>query len=34
MDDRLERNKRACTEFYDLVFNRCRPRDAVEKYAG
>jgi len=22
------------TEFYDLMFNQCRPREAIEKYAG
>jgi len=30
----IERNKRAVTEFYDLMFNRCRPREAIEQYAG
>ncbi len=34
MHDRLERNKRAVTEFYDLMFNRCRPAEAIRKYAG
>jgi predicted SnoaL-like aldol condensation-catalyzing enzyme len=32
MDDRLERNKRTVTAFYDLMFNQCRPREAIEKY--
>jgi predicted SnoaL-like aldol condensation-catalyzing enzyme len=34
MDDRLERNKRTVTAFYDLMFNKCRPREAVERYVG
>lgn len=32
--DPLERNKQAVLAFYDLMFNRCRPRDAIERYAG
>ena len=30
----LERNKQNAVAFYDLMFNRCRPREAIEKYAG
>ena len=30
----LEKNKRAVQEFYDLMFNQCKPREAIEKYAG
>ena len=30
----LERNKQAVTAFYDLMFNQCRPREAIERYAG
>jgi predicted SnoaL-like aldol condensation-catalyzing enzyme len=30
----LERNKRNVVAFNDLMFNRCRPREAVERYAG
>ena len=32
--DKLERNKKAVTEFYDLMFNRSKPREAIDKYAG
>jgi len=34
MNDRLERNKKTVTAFYDLMFNQCRPAEAIEKYAG
>ena len=30
----LERNKRNVQAFYDLMFNQCRPRDAIDQYAG
>ena len=30
----LERNKANVTAFYDLMFNKCRPREAIERYAG
>jgi predicted SnoaL-like aldol condensation-catalyzing enzyme len=26
--------KQAAMDFYDLMFNRCRPREAVETYVG
>jgi predicted SnoaL-like aldol condensation-catalyzing enzyme len=32
--DRLERNKQTVKAFYDLMFNQCRPRDAIDRYAG
>lgn len=34
MDARLERNKRNVQAFYDLMFNGCRPREAIDRYAG
>jgi len=30
----LERNKRNGVAFYDLMFNQCRPREAIERHAG
>jgi predicted SnoaL-like aldol condensation-catalyzing enzyme len=30
----LERNKRNVVAFYDLMFNECRPAEAIERYAG
>ena len=30
----LERNKENVKAFYDLMFNQCRPRQALERYAG
>jgi predicted SnoaL-like aldol condensation-catalyzing enzyme len=34
MDATLERNKQAVTAFYDLMFNECRPAEAIRRYAG
>lgn len=34
MNDRLERNKKTVMAFYDLMFNQCRPAEAIERYAG
>lgn len=30
----LERNKRNVVEFYELMFNENKPREAIEKYVG
>ncbi len=32
--EHLERNKRNVVAFYDLMFNQCRPAEAIERYAG
>lgn len=29
-----EDNKRSAMAFYDLMFNECRPAEAIERYAG
>ena len=30
----LEANKKNAMAFYDLMFNQCRPAEAIERYAG
>jgi predicted SnoaL-like aldol condensation-catalyzing enzyme len=30
----LERNKQNVVAFYGLMFNQCRPREAIERFAG
>ena len=32
--DKLTRNKKAVTDFYDLMFNQNQPREAIDRYAG
>ena len=32
--DRLEANKQTVVAFYDLMFNACRPAEAIQRYAG
>ena len=34
MSNDLERNKRNAQSFYDLMFNECKPREAIETYVG
>lgn len=30
----LEQNKKNAVAFYDMMFNQCKPRSAIEQYAG
>jgi predicted SnoaL-like aldol condensation-catalyzing enzyme len=30
----ITRNKQTVAAFYDLMFNQCKPREALERYAG
>ena len=30
----VDKNKATVTAFYDLMFNQCKPAEALEKYAG
>ena len=32
MTDPIERNKQNATGFYDLMFNQCKPDEAVSKF--
>lgn len=34
MESRTEEMKRHAMAFYDLMFNQCRPREAIERYVG
>ncbi len=34
MDKRLDQLKRDAKAFYDLMFNKCKPREAIDRYAG
>ena len=34
MSEREERNKRTAMAFYDLMFNQCRPEEAIRTYVG
>jgi predicted SnoaL-like aldol condensation-catalyzing enzyme len=34
MSETLERNKRNVVDFYDMMFNRCQPAEAVRRFVG
>ncbi len=34
MDAQLERNRQNAIAFYDLMFNQCKPAEAVARYVG
>jgi predicted SnoaL-like aldol condensation-catalyzing enzyme len=34
MGTTLERNKETVVAFYDLMFNQCKPAEAIQRYAG
>jgi len=34
MSNQTEQNKRNAQSFYDLMFNQCQPREAIDKYVG
>ncbi len=34
MPHNLEKNRENALAFYDLMFNQCKPREAVERYVG
>ena len=34
MSASAEQNRQTAQSFYDLMFNECRPREAIERYAG
>jgi len=34
MNTQLEQNKKNAKAFYDLMFNQCKPAEAMERYVG
>lgn len=33
-EEKLERNKQNVMDFYNLMFNQCKPAEAIDRYAG
>jgi predicted SnoaL-like aldol condensation-catalyzing enzyme len=33
-EESLSANKKNAVEFYDLMFNQCKPQEAIDKFAG
>ena len=34
MINQVEQNKQNAQAFYELMFNQCKPREAIERYVG
>lgn len=34
MNQKPEENKKSARTFYDLMFNQCKPREAIKQFAG
>ena len=34
MTEKLERNKKTVIDFYELMFNQCKPAEAVRRFVG
>jgi predicted SnoaL-like aldol condensation-catalyzing enzyme len=34
MDEQAEHNKQTAVAFYDLMFNQCKPAEAIERHVG
>ncbi len=34
MSDQIEQSKKTVVDFYDLMFNQCRPAEAIERFTG
>jgi predicted SnoaL-like aldol condensation-catalyzing enzyme len=34
MVDTIDRNRQNAMSFYDLMFNQCKPAEAIQRYAG
>lgn len=34
MPSRSDENRKTAMAFYDLMFNQCKPREAIERFAG